>query len=380
MKKILLPAFIIATLFANAQSNQVQNANNYLRSQEYDKAKPAADAAAENEATRGSAKLWSYRGQIYQKIYESKKETDNKLDDMAQEKAVESFVTCLKLDKDNIYKDDVKGLLVQSAAALFYKTNFYMDKKEYDKVLHCYDLLESALPYDFDQGLKRNNITKEKLLFSRFKTYEMAGNKDKTKECGDKLIEMKYKDPTIYYDMAKVNLIDRDTAKALTYIEKGKAMFDDNIDLINQEINVYLAQKKTDILKTKLQDAINVAPDNEVLHGVLANLYEKTNDHDNAEKEYLKALELKPDYDDANYNLGVIYFNTGNQWNEKLNALPLNETAKTKEYDAKAKEYFGKAVTYLEKAYEVSPNKATKQRLRQLHLKLGNTEKAEKYK
>jgi len=94
----------------------------------------------------------------------------------------------------------------------------------------------------------------------------------------------------------------------------------------------------------------------------------------------LKALEIKPEYDVANYNLGVIYFNTGNQWNEKLNALPLNETVKTKEYDAKAKEYFGKAVTYLEKAYEVSPDKATKQRLRQLHLKLGNTEKAEKYK
>jgi len=273
MKKILLPAFIFTALFASAQSNQVQNANNYLRNQEYDKAKAAADAASENESTKGSAKLWSYRGKIYQAIYESKKEADNKLDDMAQEKAVESFVTCLKLDKDNIYKDDVKGPLVQTAAALFYKTNYYMDRKEYDKVTHAYDILETALPYDFDQGLKRNNITKEKLLFSRFKTYEMAGNKDKTKECGDKLIEMKYKDPTIYYDMAKVNLIDRDTAKALTYIEKGKAMFDDNIDLINQEINVYLAQKKTDLLKTKLQDAINVAPDNEVLHGVLANLY-----------------------------------------------------------------------------------------------------------
>ena len=77
------------------------------------------------------------------------------------------------------------------------------------------------------------------------------------------------------------------------YIEKGKLLFEENIDLINQEINIYLAQKKTDVLKKKLVDAIAIAPDNEVLHTILANLYEKTNDNDNAVLEVFKSIRNK---------------------------------------------------------------------------------------
>jgi tetratricopeptide (TPR) repeat protein len=180
--------------------------------------------------------------------------------------------------------------------------------------------------------------------------------------------------------MAKIYLIDKDTAKALSYIEKGKLIFEDNMELINTEINIYLAQHKTDVLKTKLTDAIAISPDNEVLHCVLGNLYVQTKDNENAEKEFQKAIEIKPDYDLANYNLGVIYFNSGNDWGEKINALPMNDTKKAKEFEEKKNELYRKAVVNFEKSYEISPDKATKQRLRQLYLKLGETEKAEKYK
>ena len=95
---------------------------------------------------------------------------------------------------------------------------------------------------------------------------------------------------------------------------------------------------------------------------------------------YLKALEIKPDFEVANYNLGVMYFNMGNSWNQKMNDLPLSETKKIKDAETKANEYFLKASQNLEKSYEISPDKATKQRLKQLFTKLGNMEKADKYK
>jgi hypothetical protein len=75
-----------------------------------------------------------------------------------------------------------------------------------------------------------------------------------------------------------------------------------------------------------------------------------------------------------------MFFNAGNNWNEKLNNLPPKETAKAKEYETKANEQFKKAVVYLEKSYEASPDKNTKKQLRQLFLRLGETEKADKYK
>ena len=109
----------------------------------------------------------------------------------------------------------------------------------------------------------------------------------------------------------------------------------------------------------------------EILHAILANIYTKTGELDKAEEEYLKALEIKPDYEVANYNLGAVYFNKGNEWNKKAGDLPPKEAAKAKEYDAKATEDWKKSVEFFEKSYEVTPDKATKQRLRQLLLKLG---------
>lgn len=380
IKKTITAILIASATIVVAQSNQVQNASNYLRNKEFDKAKIAADAASVNETTMSNPKLWMLRGKIYQEIYFSKDAAIKNLDTDAEEKALESYITCLKNDKDNIYKDEVKGLLVQASAGVSNKANQFVQNKEYDKALRCYDLIEKALPYDFDQGMKRNNLTKEKLMYNKFDMYKYAANKEKTKEYADKLIDIKYKDVKIYTDMVKLSLIDRDTTKALEYITKGKLMFEDNMTLINQEIDIYLKRNKTNELKTKLSDAINISPDNEVLHAILANLYQKTNENDKAEVEYLKALEIKPDYEIANYNLGVMYFNIGNQWNDKLGALPPKETAKAKEYETKANEYFKKAIANFEKSYEVSPDKATKQQLRKLFLRLGETEKADKYK
>lgn len=368
-----------ATIVA-AQSNQVQNAANYLRNKEYDKAKAAADAASVHESTKNNAKLWMYRGKIYQEIYFSESEAVRKLDPEAEEKALESYIACLKNDKSNVYKDEVKGPIVQASAAVSNKANAYRINKEFDKAVKCYDLMEEALPYDFDQGMKRNNITKEKLMYNKFEMYKSVPNKEKTLEYANKLIDMKYKEPRIYTDMVKLSLLDKDTTKALEYIGKGKLMFEDNMELVNQEINIYLARNKTDELKTKLTNAIELSPDNEVLHVILANIYQKTNENDKAEAEYVKALDLKPDYEIANYNLGVMYFNMGNEWNDKLGALPPKETAKAKEYEGKANDYFRKAVANFEKSYEVSPDKATKQQLRKLFLRLGETEKADKYK
>jgi tetratricopeptide (TPR) repeat protein len=380
MKNIITAAFISITAISFSQSNQVQNAANYLRNKELDKAKISADAASVHESTMNNPKMWMYRGRVYQAIYFDTSKVVRALDPESAEKSLDSYIKCLKNDKDNIYKEEVKGPLVQATAAVSNKANAYKLNKEFEKALYCYELLEQALPYDFDQGMKRANITKEKLMYNKFDMYKYAANKEKTKEYADKLIDIKYKEPRIYTDMVKLSLIDRDTTKALEYIGKGKLMFEDNMELVNQEINIYLARNKTDELKTKLNDAINLAPDNEVLHAILANLYQKTNENDKAEAEYLKALDIKPDYEIANYNLGVMYFNLGNEWNDKLGALPPKETAKAKEYEAKANEYFKKAVVNFEKSYEVSPDKATKQQLRKLFLRLGETEKADKYK
>jgi len=384
MKRILTITLAFFTAFVFSQQNQVLNSINYLKSKEYDKAKAATDLAAENESTKNSAKMWQYRGEIYRAIAEDKDEKVRNLDLEAEEKALVAYMNCLKIDqkenaKSPIYKDEVKGPIVASAADANRKAKWYAGQKQFDKAINCYDLVDQALVYDFDQGMKRNNLTKEKLLYNKFEMYAGANDIPKMVEFADKLIGINYKDPKIFVHMTNIMLGQKDTVKALSYIDKGKKLFDDNMDLVNLEINIYLAQGKSAQLKEKLQTAISLN-DNEVLHAILANIYTKTNEPEKAEAEYLKALEIKPEYEVANYNLGVVYFNKGNEWSKKAGDLPPKEAAKAKDYDAKALVDWKKSVVYFEKSYEVNPDKATKQRLRQLLIKLGETEKAEKYK
>ncbi len=384
MKNILTISFAFFTAFVFSQNNQVLNSYNYFKSKEFDKAKAATDAASENETTKNSPKMLQYRGDIYRAIYQDTSAKVRNLDMEAEEKALEAYMNCLRIDlKDNakspIYKEDVKGPIVMAAAATNRKAKWYGGNKQFDKAVKCYDLVDQALIYDFDQGMKRNNLTKEKLLYNKFEMYAGANDIPKMVEFADKLIAINYKDPKIFIHMTNIMLGQKDTAKAISYIDKGKKLFDDNMDLINLEINIYLAQGKSAALKEKLQSAISLN-DNEVLHAILANIYTKTNEPEKAEAEYLKALEIKPEYEVANYNLGVVYFNKGNEWSKKAGDLPPKEATKAKDFDAKALVDWKKSVVYFEKSYEVNPDKATKQRLRQLLIKLGETEKAEKYK
>lgn len=381
MKKLqllVLPMFLMMNVFG--QSIQIQNMVNYLRNKDYEKAKASADAAAINESTKTSCKMWINRGLVYKAIYSDTSKIVRDVDPEAAEKALDAFTNCLKLDKDNIYKDDAKGPLVLSAAATNRKANNYVYNKQYEAAVKCYDLLEAALPFDFDQGMKRQNITAEKILYNKFDMYKSSGNKEKTKEYANKLITMKYKEPKIYTDMVKISLIDKDTASALQYIEKGKLLFEDNMTLIGTEIDIYLARKRTNELRDKLKTAIDLAPDNEILHAILGQVYEKSGDFENSEKEYLKAVELKPELEAVNYKLGAMYFNLGADFNKKLADLPPNQKAKEAEYEGKVKENFKKAAPYLEKAYEVNPDKAYKQRLFQIYTRLEDAEKSAKYK
>ena len=359
---------------------QVQNMFNYLRNKEYEKAKSSADAASIHETTKLSSKMWLYRGNVYKAIYTDTSKKVRDIDLAAEEKALEAYINCLKYDKDVIYKEDAKGPLVLTAAATRNKSNYYKQNKEFDNAIYCLELLELSLPFDFDQGIKRNNITKEKLLFDKFDLYKFAANKAKTIEYANKLIEANYKDSKIYTDMVKISLMDKDTSAALSYIEKGKIMFEDNMTLIGTEIDIFLARKKINELKDKLNKAIDLAPDNELLHAVLGQVYEKSGDLVNSEKEYLKALEIKPDYEIINFKLGAFYFNLAAEFNKKLNELPPKETVKSKDYNEKIIDNFKKAIPFLEKAFESNPDKAYKQRIFQAYSRLGETEKALKYK
>src|SRR3954471_10447059 len=138
MKKNITILFITLTSMMFGQSIQVQNMINYLRNKDFEKAKASADAAAEHESTKGSAKMWMNRGNVYKAIYADTSKKVRDVDPEAEEKALDAYTNCLKLDKDNIYKEDAKGPVVLASSATNRKANYYIANKQFDKALRCY--------------------------------------------------------------------------------------------------------------------------------------------------------------------------------------------------------------------------------------------------
>jgi len=374
--------FATAFIHVHAQKNKLQTAYSALNIKELDRAKEAIDLAAEHAETKGDAKTWYYRGKIYLAINDNREKFKD-LDPESAEKAYMGFLKCLQLDKDGVYKkntnneNNADGLLIMCAVRVFNKASIDFNNKDFEGAARHFSELYDAFVYDKEKSLPRSNITNESLTYNLYRVYLASGNKAKAKEYLQKLIDIKYKSPDIYLDMSQLYFEEKDTAKGISYIDMGRNLFDDNMDIINAEIRVYVAQGKMDVLLEKVTKAIVSAPDNEVLQWIQAKVYEQKGELTKAEEGYKKAIEIKPDYFDALYNLGALYFNNGVAWNNKASNLPLNASAKMKEYDANAEKEFSNSLLYFEKALTVNDVDRTLLRaLKQLYLRRGESDKA----
>ena len=136
-----------------------------------------------------------------------------------------------------------------------------------------------------------------------------------------------------------------------------------------------------------LKIALEVAKDNPTIYLAVGNMYDfilsdttKTMEERElafveAENAYKQAVELKPDYFDAMYNLGALYFNRGANILLAADELPLGDP----KYDVekvKGDNYLKIALPYLESARVIEPeNYETLFSLRQIYSRSGDLEK-----
>ena len=188
-----------------------------------------------------------------------------------------------------------------------------------------------------------------------------------------------------------------DTAAQRSVITKARAAFPDNIDILNEEINMYVVRGKNEQALGSLNLAVNKNPNNELLHLVLGQTctkmafpkdaatgkdLQKPSNFDalikKAEEEYTKALQIKPDYFLANYSLAVLYTNQGSIIIKESDNI--KDPKKVKAEEDKAEALFQKAIPLLEKAHEIdASDRDTMKTLKQLYARTGQGD-SEKYK
>ena len=384
IKKGLL-TLLVLILFTNiisAQKHNIVNASIALRNEEYVDAKKYIDEAYETESTSNDAKMWNYRSQIYLQI--ALKQSD--IDENAIFKATEAHLKCLQTDKKGrvivrkwTAKEDVLSGIVQCGYKLFNKAIEEYNSGNYVSSLKHYSVIFEIIPFDTEDQLKRGNITKETILYNSFFSSKKLKDNVKSKELLQELIDINFNDPAIFVQMSNIFIEEGKTDRALEYLALGRESFEEDQGLINTEINLYIQLGRTSELIGKLGEAIALDEENELLYFNRGTIYDQEGDIDNAEKDYLTALELNPSAFGANYNLGALYFNQGVETKNKANATSNNSLYKKLNKDAET--VFAKALPYLETAHNLnSEDKNTLLSLKQLYYLDGAYSKSEEMK
>lgn len=416
MKNLFLAitvAFFISTdIYSQSCSSCRVSSFNYLKYGELDKAKETTDFCITCEKSKTDPRVWYYRGQIYQNIH-TKKEF-KKLDNEAPEKAFQAYKSALlynfidpalqNLDIMNKVEDQMKFFTALNDQKTKYVdseilidilmnqfpplANIFVNKgveeyqtnKNYEKALGYF---ENSL---FVSGMSMKIDTP--VIFYAALSAQKAKDYDKALEYFKVVNKLEYgKDNKEkagnYYYLADTYKSKGDTAKYLNYLKKGIEKYPDaNTVLVVELINYYLnANKNTEALNY-LEIATKNNPDNPTYWFAKGSLYDgNLKNPEKAVECYKKAIELKPDYFEPNYNMGAIYFNDGAELMNKANSLPPSAAKEYKEAKAKAEAKLAEALPYLEKAHELN-NKdiPTMESLKNIYYRLGMTEKMDAVK
>jgi tetratricopeptide (TPR) repeat protein len=161
---------------------------------------------------------------------------------------------------------------------------------------------------------------------------------------------------TYYYSQTLQKLGKTEEAEKM--IKAQVARYPGDKDILIEMVNLYIDSDRKPEAVIALNEAIALDPNNTALIYTAGTIYENMDDFENAEKQYVKAIEL----DGADVNslsaIGGLYFNKGADVNNAANKLEFGDP----NYDkmvAESKAFFQKAVPYLEKATVAKPDVVT---------------------
>ncbi len=351
--------YVIASVFtlavstaAMAQKSELANAKS-----EYDKyaiirtgkmattslntAKESIDKAAANDKTASLPQTYALKAAIYGSLAnDTTQQSRTNLASAAQE--------AYKKAQDADTKGENKKLLDDTKLSL---ANYQLQSGvkqyqsgKYDLAYTSFDNYRQYFPEDTNAilytGLAAANSKNNDAAISNYK----------------KLVTTKYsKNLSIYSDMASLYLMKKDTASAIKIMDEATKKYPKNQELAKREIELNLqAGNKKEVVQ-KIESAIANDPKNKTLYYYAGLTYSSSKDYAKAAECYQKALDIDPNYFEANLNLGYVIMSPAIDIFNAANKLP---ATKQKEYTAavaKSNALFSKAEPYILKATEVNP-------------------------
>ncbi len=372
MKRLTLILAVMVMMIANvdAQKSKRTSALNYLRKGKLDKAKEYIDIAAKHPKTGIDAKTWDYRGNIYVTILTDSSGKYDALKKDAVEEAIKSYKNVLKFDKKGILSIEAKKKILALTDFIFNDATIalksaYAEKDE-DKRQELFEKSIELLDKSYNL-YKEGGRTDTTSLYYMAMANEQAKKIDVAKKLYNQLIEMNYNQPDIYVAMGNIFAAEGNLDESMKYFNMGTKRYPKNLDIVLNASNVYLKGNNPQKAIEILEKAAELDPTNPSVFTAIGTKYldmtekakseeEKTTYRKKAEDAFNKALNLKPDSFDANFNMGVLYVNHAVEVNKQLDDLPLDQQKKYDELKAKADGLLEKALPYMEKAHQINPD------------------------
>lgn len=359
---------MLAITVAFGQKAMRTTAFNDLRKGQLDKAMQNIEPTISDPSTMNDPKTWFYRGNIYLQIHMSENPEYKSLDANALTKAYESYKRLLELDtKKEYYTEAIQNI-------------FVISEQLYNQGVKCFSAEDfacalSSFERAADVNASYGNIDTLS-IFNAGLSAENGKNFPKAIEYYNRIIELNYPQPLVYNSLSSIYLEMKDTTTAIATIQAGRVKYPDNFNLLIAETNIYLASNQNDKAMANLSEAIKKDPENPTIHYAVGVNYALMNDVASAEKSYIKAIELNPDYFEASYNLGALYVNEAALLIEKANKLPLSETAEYDKLKLQADDILRKSIPHLENAARLnSEDKSTLLSLKEIYTRLGMADK-----
>lgn len=133
--------------------------------------------------------------------------------------------------------------------------------------------------------------------------------------------------------------------KAVEILKEGNKLYPDDQEISLALSNSLVNLGRTDEAVGLFKQAVEENPGDKYNRYNYGVVLLSVNDYEEAEKQFLKALELDPEYNNAIFNLGVTYL----RWGAYINKKAEDEGKMTTEYIEK----YEKSLPYLEKAAQM---------------------------
>lgn len=353
VKFILLGALVLTTSAVLAQTSNLRKAkasydkfnevksvgNAGLGAADLNTAKEALEKAIEHEKTKDLAETWTYYALVNADL--ALLDSTGTSDTLVQ-KAEAAREKAISLDKE---KENEQNLSVLSSILAQYELNKGVkawDKQDFESAYTAFDKGSTYLPGDttllYYAGLAAVNSKQYDKALAKYTELAPIDSFSNNKQ--------------IILDLSRLYLMQGDTANAIKYAELGTGKYPDDGELATQNIELNLMSGNEEKVISTINDQIAKDPGNKNLHYYLGIAYSETGDMEKAEASYKKALEIDPNYLDANINIGGLILNKGIDHFNKTNNANLPQA----EYDAeikKAYDIFDQAFPYLQKAVEI---------------------------